>query len=25
DFPIANGERQSPVDIDTKAVVQDPA
>lgn len=25
DFPIANGERQSPVDIDTKAVVPDPA
>nr|4CNV_A Chain A, CARBONIC ANHYDRASE 2 [Bos taurus] len=25
DFPIADGERQSPVDIDTKAVDQDPA
>uniref|UniRef100_A0A8I3P092 Carbonic anhydrase n=1 Tax=Canis lupus familiaris TaxID=9615 RepID=A0A8I3P092_CANLF len=25
DFPIAKGERQSPVDIDTKAAVHDPA
>lgn len=25
DFPIANGERQSPVDVDTKAVVSDAA
>ncbi|XP_066234889.1 carbonic anhydrase 2 [Saccopteryx leptura] len=25
DFPIANGKRQSPVDIDTKAAVYDPA
>lgn len=25
DFPIANGERQSPVDIDTKTAQYDPA
>uniref|UniRef100_A0ABI7XZ38 Carbonic anhydrase n=1 Tax=Felis catus TaxID=9685 RepID=A0ABI7XZ38_FELCA len=24
DFPIANGERQSPIDIDTKAAIHDP-
>jgi hypothetical protein len=25
DFPIANGERQSPIDIDTKTAKHDPA